>query len=109
MATDGSGETGELDVTIYPLATKVAITSTFKTIEVGEDGKKVTAMVFPFTEEAGVQLGANQEVKWSSSRSSVLAVDEDGNLTPKRRGTATIKAKATDGSGKYGTIKVTVK
>lgn len=109
MATDGSGETGELDVTIYPLATKVAITSTFKTIEVGEDGKKVTAMVFPFTEEAGVQLGANQEVKWSSSRSSVLAVDEDGNLTPKRRGTATIKAKATDGSGKYATIKVTVK
>lgn len=108
MATDGSGETGELDVTIYPLATKVAITSTFKTIEVGEDGKKVTAMVFPFTEEAGVQLGANQEVKWSSSRSSVLAVDEDGNLTPKRRGTATIKAKATDGSGKYATIKITV-
>lgn len=108
MATDGSGETGELDVTIYPLATKVAITSTFKTIEVGENGKKVTAMVFPFTEEAGVQLGANQEVKWSSSRSSVLAVDEDGNLTPKRRGTATIKAKATDGSGKYATIKITV-
>ena len=108
MATDGSGETDELDVTIYPLATKVAITSTFKTIEVGEDGKKVTAMVFPFTEEAGVQLGANQEVKWSSSRSSVLAVDEDGNLTAKRRGTATIKAKATDGSGKYATIKITV-
>ena len=108
MATDGSGETGELDVTIYPLATKVAITSTFKTIEVGEDGKKVTAMVFPFTEKDGEQLGANQEVKWSSSRSSVLAVDEDGNLTAKRRGTATIKAKATDGSGKYATIKITV-
>lgn len=108
MATDGSGETDELDVIIYPLATKVAITSTFKTIEVGEDEKQVTAMVFPFTEEAGVQLGANQEVKWSSSRSSVLAVDEDGNLTPKRRGTATIKAKATDGSGKYATIKITV-
>ena len=108
MATDGSGETGELDVTIYPLATKVAITSTFKTIEVGDDEKQVTAKVFPFAEIDGEQLGANQEVKWSSSRSSVLAVDEDGNLTPKRRGTATIKAKATDGSGKYATIKITV-
>lgn len=108
MATDGSGETGELDVTIYPLATKVAITSTFKTIKVGDDEKQVTAKVFPFTEKDGEQLGANQEVKWSSSRSSVLAVDEDGNLTAKRRGTATIKAKATDGSGKYATIKITV-
>ena len=108
MATDGSGETDELDVIIYPLATKVAITSTFKTIEVGDDEKQVTAKVFPFAEIDGEQLGANQEVKWSSSRSSVLAVDEDGNLTPKRRGTATIKAKATDGSGKYATIKITV-
>ena len=68
----------------------------------------MTAKVFPFTEKDGEQLGANQEVKWSSSRSSVLAVDEDGNLTAKRRGTATIKAKATDGSGKYATIKITV-
>ena len=108
MATDGSGETDELDVIIYLLATKVAITSTFKTIEVGDDEKQVTAKVFPFAEIDGEQLGANQEVKWSSSRSSVLAVDEDGNLTPKRRGTATIKAKATDGSGKYATIKITV-
>ena len=108
MATDGSGETDELDVIIYPLATKVAITSTFKTIEVGDDEKQVTAKVFPFAEIDGEQLGANQEVKWSSSRSSVLAVDEDGNLTPKRRGTATIKAKATDGSGKYATIRITV-
>ena len=108
MATDGSGETDELDVIIYPLATKVMITSTFKTIEVGDDEKQVTAQVLPFAEKDGKQLGANQEVKWSSSRSSVLAVDEDGNLTAKRRGTATIKAKATDGSGKYATIKITV-
>ena len=42
MATDGSGETGELDVTIYPLATKVAITSTFKTIEVDDFLPSVT-------------------------------------------------------------------
>lgn len=108
MAMDGSGETDELDVIIYPLATKVAITSTFTTIKVNEEGKVVSAQVFPNVLEGGVQIGANQDVKWSSSRSSVLAVDEDGNLTPKRRGTATIKAKATDGSGKYATIRITV-
>lgn len=108
MAVDGSGASDEMPVTIYPLATKVAITSTFKTITVGDDEKQMTAKVFPFAEKDGVQIGANQDVKWSSSRSSVLAVDEDGNLTAKRRGTATIKAKAVDGSGKYATIRITV-
>ena len=97
-----------MGVIIYPLATKVMITSTFTTIKVNEKGKVVSAQVFPNVLEGGVQIGANQDVKWSSSRSSVLAVDEDGNLTAKRRGTATIKAKATDGSGKYATIKITV-
>lgn len=107
-AVDGSGEYDEMGVIIYPLATKVMITSTFTTIKVNEEGKVVSAQVFPNVLEGGVQIGANQDVKWSSSRSSVLAVDEDGNLTAKRRGTATIKAKATDGSGKYATIKITV-
>lgn len=107
-AVDGSGEYDEMGVIIYPLATKVMITSTFTTIKVNEKGKVVSAQVFPNVLEGGVQIGANQDVKWSSSRSSVLAVDEDGNLTAKRRGTATIKAKATDGSGKYATIKITV-
>lgn len=107
-AVDGSGEYDEMGVIIYPLATKVMITSTFTTIKVNEEGKVVSAQVFPNVLEGGVQIGANQDVKWSSSRSSVLAVDEGGNLTAKRRGTATIKAKATDGSGKYATIKITV-
>ena len=51
---------------------------------------------------------ANQDVKWSSNRSSIVSVDKDGNIEAKRRGTATIKAKATDGSGKYATVKITV-
>lgn len=106
---DGSDVTKEQKITIYPLATKVEITSSLRTIGVGEDGKKVTAMVFPYLiDKEGNQVGTKQNVKWSSSRSSVLAVDEDGNLTAKRRGTATIKATALDGSGKYATIKITV-
>lgn len=107
-AVDGSDETDSMDVTIYPLATKVEITAAPKTIDVGDDTQYVEAKVLPFTLEGSEQVGANQKVKWSSNRSSVLAVDEDGNLTAKRRGTATIKAKAVDGSGKYATIKITV-
>ncbi|MDO5544283.1 MAG: Ig-like domain-containing protein [Eubacteriales bacterium] len=103
-ATDGSGEASvPKTVTIYPLATRVEITSSIETIDVGEKGVKLEADVY-----CGTGLEACQNVKWTSSRSSVLAVDQDGNLTAKRRGTATIKAAALDGSGKYATIKVTV-
>ena len=104
-AVDGSGEYDEMGVTIYPLTTRVAIEGApTGAIEKG-DTEKLTAVLFVGAEDDQ----ANQEaVKWTSSRSSVVSVDKEGNITAKRRGTATIKAKATDGSGKYATIKVTV-
>ena len=105
-AVDGSGEYDEMGVTIYPLTTRVAIEGApTGAIEKG-DTEKLTAVLFVGAEDDQ----ANQDaVKWTSSRSSVVSVDKEGNITAKRRGTATIKAKATDGSGKYATIKVTVK
>lgn len=108
MATDGSGETSEpVKVTIYPLATKV-------TIKKGDKALTTLQMVNGTTENLTVEFtpvgeANNTAVKWTSSRSSVVSVDKDGTITAKRRGTATIKAAATDGSGKYTTIKVTVK
>ena len=104
-AVDGSGEYDEMGVTIYPLTTRVAIEGApTGAIEKG-DTEKLTAVLFVGAEDDQ----ANQDaVKWTSSRSSVVSVDKEGNITAKRRGTATIKAKATDGSGKYATIKITV-
>ena len=95
-----------MSVTIYPLATKVVIEGApTGAIEKG-DTEKLTAVLFVGAEDDQ----ANQEaVKWTSSRSSIVSVDKEGNITAKRRGTATIKAKATDGSGKYATVKVAVK
>ena len=95
-----------MGVTIYPLATRVAIAGApTGAIEKG-DTEKLTAVLFV----GAADDQANQEaVKWTSSRSSVVSVDKEGNITAKRRGTATIKAAATDGSGKYATVKVTVK
>ena len=108
MATDGSGETSDpVPVTIYPLATKV-------TIKKGDKALTTLQMVNGTTENLTVEFtpvgeANNTAVKWISSRSSVVSVDKEGNITAKRKGTATIKATATDGSGKYATIKVTVK
>ena len=49
-------------------------------------------------------------IAWTSNKSSVATVDEDGTVTAHKAGTATITATAQDGSGKKAnvTIKVTV-
>lgn len=48
-------------------------------------------------------------VTWTSSNTKVAIVDKNGKVTAKAKGTATITCKATDGSGKTATCKVTVK
>ena len=48
------------------------------------------------------------DVVWSSRAPKVASVDENGLVTGLRKGSATIEAKATDGSGKEGTIYITV-
>ena len=49
-----------------------------------------------------------QAVTWSSRNPEVATVDENGTVTGLKRGTATIKAEAADGSGKADTISLTV-
>lgn len=48
-------------------------------------------------------------VTWSSSKPAVAAVDDQGVVTAKSAGSATITAKAKDNGSKKATIKVTVK
>lgn len=51
----------------------------------------------------------NSKVTWSSSDKKIATVDKNGKVTAKKKGTVTITAKAKDGSGKKGTIKIKVK
>lgn len=50
----------------------------------------------------------NKKLTWTTSDKSIVAVSS-GKIAAKKVGTATITAKATDGSGKKATCKVTVK
>lgn len=98
-AQDGSYIEGTKTITIYPLATSVEIVGP-ATMSVGDSGV-FTANVFPLGE-------ASEAVKWSSSRSTIATIDQDGNVKAKKAGTVTITAEALDGSGKSATFKLTV-
>ena len=51
----------------------------------------------------------DKSVSWSSSSDAVATVDASGQVTAVSKGTATIKAEAKDGGGKYASCSVTVK
>lgn len=50
----------------------------------------------------------NKVLKWSSSKNSVVSVNKSGQIYGKKPGYATIKVKATDGSGAEATARIRV-
>ena len=52
---------------------------------------------------------ADKSLNWTSNNTSVATVNAEGKVTAVSKGTATIKAEAKDGSGKYGTCEVLVR
>ncbi len=70
------------------------------TIYVG-DTYKLTATVSP-------TKASNKKLTWSTSDKKIVTVSS-GKITAKKAGTATVTAKAKDGSGKKAACKVTVK
>ena len=53
--------------------------------------------------------GANENVSWSSDNSNCVEIDQDGMITGKKIGEATITAKTTDGTDLTSTCKVYVR
>ena len=107
-ATDGSGVSGTLIITIANQITTV--TSIIITAEKG-----ITSIT---SENSSLQLHAiinpanatNQTITWSISSGSELAyISSDGLLTAILDGTVTIKATANDGSGVTGAIDIIIK
>lgn len=96
-----SGKSATCTITVTVKVDKITLSDTKLTLTEGES-KKVTATVTPADAE-------NPKLKWSSKNEAVATVSEDGTITAVGEGTVIIRADATDGSGKYATVSVTVK
>ncbi len=94
-------------ITLYAIWEKIIYVETIKfnkaKIEV-EIGNKVQLVPTVLPSNA-----TNLKLKWTSSDESIVKVDQKGNLTLKKNGTATITATSTDGSGKTAKCTVVVK
>ena len=99
-AKDGSGVETSAKVTVYTSVTAVKIPG--KYIEMMKDETTSVSC------EVAPKDASNKKMKWTSSRSSVASVDDNGRISAKGTGTCTITATAADGSGKSASIDVYV-
>ena len=88
-------------ITVKQRVTSVYLESESRNMVIG-DKLTIKATVNPDNAD-------NKTLKWTSSDTAVATVDDDGIVTGVGKGTVTIKAEASDGSGKYKEITLTVK
>ena len=87
-------------VTVVQPVTSVYVSADSSRFNIGE--------TLQFTASVNPDNANDKSIEWSSSNENVVSVDQTGLATAKAKGTATIKASALDGSGKYGTCTLTV-
>lgn len=100
-AKDGSGVKATCQVMVPKLVTGITVSPATLTLEPKET-QTLTATVLPSD-------ATNKQLTWSSDKTDVATVDQDGNVTAVAEGECTITATSTDGSEVKGTCEVTVK
>ncbi len=105
-AADKSGVTATCKVTVTRAKPSVYVSS----ISINDSGlvlnpgqtHKMNFTVYPSN-------ATYKEVKWTSSNTSVVSVDQNGNIKALKAGSATITAASTDGSNKSASCRITVR
>lgn len=99
-ATDGSGTIAVCRVTVIQYMTSIQMSAPATTLAVG-NAMQIRATAVPADT-------SNKEVTYTSSDASVASVNASGSVRGLKPGTVTIQAKAKDGSGVVGSIRITV-
>ena len=103
-ATDGSNTSASCTITVKApvvLVEGITLNATEQTLTEGE--------TFALTASITPENATNKSLAWTSSDESVATVDANGLVTAVKEGTATITAKATDGSNASASCTITVK
>ncbi len=98
-ATDSSGLKATCKVTVKNAPSAISISTTKKTVFVGEDYK--LSMVLP-------KNTACLQKKWKSSNPEIATVDYKGLVTPLKKGTVTITAESFNGKTVTSTLTVRI-
>ena len=99
--TTVNGLTVTAKVTVKVPVTSVKVTADKKQIDVGSAGASLTAAVSPAD-------ASDKTVTWKSSNPAVATVDENGHVTPLKKGTVTISATSVSNK-KVGQVNITVR
>lgn len=100
IAADGSGKKAICRVTVRASVSSISFSKTNGKMYVGR-----TMQLSPAIKPADA---TNKKCAWSSSNDKVAVVNSAGNVYAAATGTAVITAKATDGTGKKASYKITV-
>ena len=98
--TDGSNLSASCQVTVITLVESISLDRS-QIIMYKDDCYALTATILPET-------ASNKNVSWTSSNSSIVSVDNDGNINAKATGIATVKATTTDGTNLSASCQVQV-
>lgn len=101
VTTKDQNKKATCNITVAQQITQITLDHNSVEMNEGEVAK-ITASSYPET-------AANKSITWSSNNEDIAKVDQEGNITAISKGTATIKAEASDGGGVYATCAVTVK
>ena len=101
VTTMDQGRTATCAITVSKWVTSISLNKTSLTLIEGEE--------YTLTPTIKPDNAADKTLSWTSSDESIVKVDADGKVTAVSKGSATVKANATDGSGKFASCSVTVK
>ena len=106
MATDGSNKYATIKVTVKQPVTTVKINKKSANLKVKGKAKQKTVTLKATVNPKNANV---KSVKWTTSKSKIATVAQNGKVTAKEKGTCFITATAKDGSKKSAKCKIVVK
>lgn len=98
--SDDGGYVAHCILTVVELITEITLNKTYYKLGLNKTFRLEATIKGP--------NATNQKLKWTTSDKSIVTVDQKGRIKGIKLGTATVYAKATDGSGAYAACVVRV-